>query len=116
MLVLFFTIIFIAELIIAGWLVSGITSLNKKVCATNQEVIEFQPQIKTCLKNAKEEIKKVSRSLECFTDFVAKKQTDCKESFKKNLPSKIILSILKIPAKRLITIIELVLAIKKFLK
>lgn len=116
MLVLFFTIIFIAELIIAGWIIGGIASLTQKVCALNQEVIDFQPQIKTCLKNLRAETNKVLSGLECFTNFAAKKKDNCKESFKKNLTTKIILSILKIYAKKLVTLIEIAFAIKKLLK
>ena len=116
MLVLFFTIIFIAELIIAGWLIGGIASLNKKVCALNQEVIDFQPQIKTCLENLRAKTNKVLSGLECVTDFVSKKKDFCKESFKKNLTTNIILSVLKIYAKRLVTLIEVAFAIKKLLK
>lgn len=116
MLVLFFTIIFIAELIIAGWLVSCIVSVDKKVCALNQEVLTIKPQIKDHISKLRATINKVLGGLNCFVDYVAKKSSDCKESFKKGLITKIVLFILKIPARRIVTIIEMAMSLKKFLK
>ncbi len=116
MLVLFFTIIFIAELIIAGWIIGGIASIDKNVCALNQEVIDFQPQIKSSLKSLQTAANKVFTVFDCFTDFVTQKKDYCKETFKKNLTTQIILSVLKIYAKRLVTFIEIAFAIKKLLK
>ena len=46
MLILFFTIIFLAELIIASWIITQITKARRFVCEVNQQVTDIQPLIK----------------------------------------------------------------------
>lgn len=116
MLVLFFTIIFIAELIVAGWIVSHIISFNKTICETNQKVLELQPQIITEIRKARITLCKLLKDLDCFVTFVAEKQDNCKLALKQNLLSSVAAFILKIPMKKIITVINVITAIKKFIK
>ena len=54
MLTLFFTIIFLAEIIVAGWVISWIIKLDKKVCETNKKMLEFQPKMREQIKQVDE--------------------------------------------------------------
>ena len=97
MLTLFFTIIFLAEIIVAGWVISWIIKLDKKVCETNKKMLEFQPKMR-------EQIKKLTCTLELVN------------SLKKNIITTILFMILKIPFKQIATGVEILLLIKKILR
>ncbi|MCM1339113.1 MAG: hypothetical protein NC191_05535 [Muribaculaceae bacterium] len=116
MLVLFFTIIFIAELIIAGWLIGHITAFDKKICALNNQVVKIQPQIKSEFAKIREPITKALAALDKFVEFMADQGVNCKEQLKKCILSKILTAILKIPFKQISAILDIALTIKKLLK
>jgi len=116
MLVLFFTIIFIAELIVTTWLISLIINLDKTVCELNQKVLTIQPEIKDNIQITKNIISQILSGLDCFTKFISTKREDCKNALKQNLLSTIAGFILRIPVKKIIALINIVLTIKKFIK
>ena len=49
MFTIFFTIIFIAELIVAGWLISLILRLDKAVCSLNEKITDSRTLVKKSL-------------------------------------------------------------------
>ena len=51
MFTLFFTIIFLAELIITGWLIWAILKLDSYVCALNEQILESHIPIKKTFLN-----------------------------------------------------------------
>ena len=116
MLVLFFTIIFIAEIIIATWLISHIKAFDQNICTLNEKVLGFQPQIKSCFTKIRAEVAKVLLALDKFVEFMASQGINCKEQLKKCILSKILMAILKIPVKEIATILDIVMFIKKLLK
>jgi hypothetical protein len=116
MLILFFTIVFIAELIILEKIISQILKFKKHIYNLNHQIDEFKPQIKSNIKNLRICIAKVLNILNCFVSFVINKRTNCSENIKKNLIVKILAFILKIPFKRIWTIINTILAIRKIIK
>lgn len=116
MLVLFFTIIVIAELIITVWLVLGLIKADKAVCETNKKIIEFQPILKSKLGKLKSIISLVLSSLDYCVMFIAEKKENFQNAFKKNLLSSILCIILKIPGKQILTILEILLTLKKLFK
>ncbi len=113
MFILFFTIVIVAQLIVTYHIVSYIKALDKKVCAINQSVTEIRPQIVSQITTFKSMITTVSKKLDCFNDFVVEKAQDCEKAIKKNLITTILFYILKIPGKRILTIIDIVMMIKK---
>ncbi len=113
MLTLFFTIIFIAELIVAGWIISGIIKLDKIVLSKNQEVLNFQPILKDQLQKTKSIIDIAGLSLDYFVTFIAEQKENCVILIKKNIIASILFLILKIPGKQIFTIVDLIFAVKK---
>jgi hypothetical protein len=116
MLILFFTIVFIAELIILEKVISQILKFKKSISNLNIQIEEFKPQIKSDMKNLRLSITKILNSLNCFVSFVANKRINCSENIKKNLIVKILAFILRIPFKRIWTVVNTVLTIRKLLK
>jgi hypothetical protein len=116
MLILFFTIVFIAELIVLEKAVSSILKLKKQVCDLNTQVIAFRPQIKTGIKDVRVALAKILSKLNCFVTFVVEKRIDCGENIKRTLATKVLAFILKIPVKRIWAIVNTILTIRKFLK
>jgi len=113
MFILFFTIVLIAQLIVAYHIVTYIIALDKKVCAISQTITEARPQIVNQVTSFKSIIKTISKNLDCFNDFVIEKSKDCQTALKKNLITTILFYILKIPGKRILTIIDIIMMIKK---
>jgi hypothetical protein len=116
MLYIFFTIVFIAELIVLEKIISSLRKLNNAVCDINSKILEFQPKIKDDIKALRITISGVLGKLDCFVTFVAKKRTDCGKQISKNLLLKILGFILRIPAKRILTVLDIVLMIRKVWK
>ena len=73
MLTLFFTIIFLAEIIVAGWVISWIIKLDKKVCETNKKMLEFQPKMREQIKKLTCTLELASSCLDYFVTFIAER-------------------------------------------
>lgn len=116
MLTLFFTIIFLAEIIVAGWVISWIVKLDKKVCETNKKMLEFQPKMREQIKKLTCTLELASSCLDYFVTFIAERKTTCVNSLKKNIITTILFMILKIPFKQIATGVEILLLIKKILR
>ena len=105
-----------AEIIVAGWVISWIIKLDKKVCAANQKVLEFQPKLKEQIKKLTCMLELASSCLDYFVTFIAERKATCVNSLKKNLITTILFMILKIPFKQIATGVEILLLVKKVLR
>jgi hypothetical protein len=115
MLVLFFTIIFLAELIVAGWLIAQITKARKFVCEVNEQVTTVQPLIKENIEKAHEILSKTLVSLEAFMKFLAEKQGEFGTLFNRNIFSTAVAIVLKLPFKEILSLLEVIIKVKKIL-
>ena len=116
MLTLFFTLTFLAELIVANWIITKIIKFNNQVKEINVRVIEYQPLLKRSIQKTHGKITKSLNSLNCFVQFVADKKHECKELCSKNIITSIVCLIVKLPYKQIFSALEVILAIKKIIK
>jgi hypothetical protein len=116
MLYLFFTIVFIAELIILERIISGIVRFDKKVCNMNCKVLTFQSKIKDDIKLLRSVINAVLDKLDCFVTFLATKRTDCGKQIKKSLLMTVLGFILRIPTKKIMTIVDILFMVRRLWK
>ena len=113
---IFFTTIFIAELIIASWIISKIIAFNKLVCETNKQIIDFQAKIPETFNNTRILINTFLLKLNGFRQFVSKKKDECTKVLTPNNYIKFISFFLNQELKKLLVIIDIALAVKKLLK
>lgn len=117
MFILFFTIVFIAELIVVAKLISVLKQADATVLEINSQVNETKPQISQGMTCAKEGVKVVTKGVGALATFVESKK---KESFK--IAVKLILSIVlllllkKFPNKKLLTVVDVLFALSNILK
>ena len=116
MLTVFFTIIFISEVIIASWLISYLRKFDKIVCETNDKVSFIQPVIKEKIELSRKVITLVMTSYEYFVEFVAKKKKQYTTSLTKNIITALLIMVLRIPGKNILQVIDFVLMVKNILK
>ena len=116
MLILFFTIIFLAELIIASWIITQITKARRFVCEVNQQVTDIQPLIKENIDIAHEKLSKTLASLEAFMKFLAEKQGELGTLMNRNIFSTAVAVVLKLPFKEILSLLEVIIKVKRILK
>lgn len=116
MFTLFFIIIFLAELIIAGWIISKIRKANEIVLEYNKKITAIQPVIKDTLQKTREIITLINSKLTCFCASAADKKESCKNLFKNKNLTEIAMWIMKIPFKQIITMLEIILTIRKIIR
>lgn len=116
MLTLFFTIIFLAELIVANWIISKIVKFDNKVKETNIQILEIQPILRKYIRSTHYKLTKALNSLNCFVTFVADKKHQCKELCSKNIITSIVCLIVRLPYKQIFSALEVILTIKKILR
>ncbi len=116
MLTLFFTITFIAELIVAGWVISWILRFDKIICQTNLQVTQQRVELVSKMNCAKTSINKTLTALNNFVTFINDKKCECKKAFETNIITSILCLILKLPFKQILSALEVILTIKKILR
>ena len=116
MLTLFFTIIFLAELIVAGWIISWIIKFDKAVCQTNSQVTLQRKELISKMNDAKMSINKTLTALNNFVTFINDKKCECKNAFETNIITSILCLILKLPFKQILSALEVILTVKKLLQ
>lgn len=116
MLILFFTITFIAELIVAEKVISWVRNTNQKINTINNQVLEIKPTIQEKLSMFHENVTKVKIPLCNIALFVTDKKDTCTKFIEKDIFSEILAIFLKIPFKQIISTIELIITIRKLLK
>lgn len=116
MFTLFFTIIFIAEVIIAIWLILFIHKLNKKICRANNSILELQPILKDKVCKLKITINTVYLGIDYFAEFITRKKEQCSTALSNNIVVLILFLLLNTSGKRILAFIDLFMAFKKFIK
>lgn len=116
MLTLFFTIIFLAELIVASWIISKIKKADAIVCDYNNKVTEIKPILKDNLQKVHEIISNIHSKLNCLTSSVSNRVENCKNLFKSKALTSFAMWVLNIPYKKILTVVEIILTIRKLTK
>lgn len=116
MITIFFTIVFIAELIITGWLISIILKADRMVCEANEKVLNLQPAIKEQIQGFKIAVNTVLLGVDFFASFLEKKKEECLNICSKNLITTILFFVLNNAGRKVLGFIDLFLALRKFLK
>lgn len=116
MLHLFFTITFIAEIIVTVWVVSKLKKWDRAVLEMNNQVLDYQPVLLDKLTKIKTNVNKSMVALKSLVTFIGETKGECKKLFSKNFLSALGCLILKIPFKQILTILDVIFMLKKFLK
>ncbi len=116
MMTIFFTIIFIAELIITFWIISQINRGIKWAQETNKTILESKNTINSTLSELQNEINSVRLNIEKFSGMVEKKKEDFIQIFSKDLITNLGFLVLNTNVKSMLTFIDVILTIRKFLK
>jgi hypothetical protein len=116
MLYLFFTIVFIAELVVLEKIVSLILKLKGNVHEMNCKIVDFKPKMKDYIKNFRSVVGVIFGKLDCFVTFVAQRRTDCSKRIKKGLLMTVLGFILRIPTKQVLTIVDILMMVRKVWK
>ena len=116
MLVLFFTIIFIAELIIAGQIIALIQKARQNVCQINQTVTDMKPEIERNICDVRIAINTILLRITGVHGFVDKRKEDYKKIFSANFLTKAACFILANDWKKIFFALDVILTIKKLLK
>lgn len=113
---IFFTIIFIAELIIASWLISLMNKCTKWANTQNAYITSNQKILQEQIQKIYTITKTIHTNLDSFSNTIEKKREDIIQIFSKNTLTTIGYILLNTNIKSVITFIDLILTIKKFLK
>ena len=115
MFVLFFVIVFIAELIVASKIIQIIKKADAKVCTVNEQILSARPQIKKGITSVRIEINKIHLSITQIQIKLKKKKEEYKIVLLKNILTGICFLLLNYNAKRALTTVELALSLKDFI-
>ena len=115
MFVLFFVIVFIAELIVASKIVQIIKKADAKICTVNEQILSARPQIKKGITSVRIEINKILLSITQIQIKLKKKKEEYKIVLLKNVLTWICFLLLNYNVKRALTTVELVLSLKDFI-
>lgn len=115
MLTLFFTIIFIAELIIAFWIISIILKCDKAVLDANQKVIALRPVIKSRINDVKMLINTAFLGIDYFAQFIEKKKNAVINALSKNIIIAVLFIVLNTGGKKALTFLDWTLSFVKFM-
>lgn len=116
MLTIFFTIIFIAELIIAGWIISILQKTDKYVCEINEKVVNIQPVLKKQINQFQIVINTILLGIDSFAVFLTKKKDECVNVCSKNIITTVVYLFLNTGAKRIFVFVDLLISLVKFIK
>ena len=115
MFVLFFVIVFIAELIVAFKIIQIIKNADAKICTANEQILSAKPQIKKEITSIRIEINKILLSITQIQIKLKKKKEEYKIVLLKNILTGICFLLLNYNAKRALTTVELALSLKDFI-
>ena len=114
MLVLFFTIIFIAELIIAGQIIALIQKARQNVCQINQTVTDMKPEIEKNICDVRIAINTILLRITGVHGFIDKRKEDYKKIFSANFLTKAACFIIANDWKKTLCVLDAILTIKNF--
>ena len=108
MLGLFFTIVFISELIIASWVISHLRMWNKAVCNANIKVLAIKPKICKILVKFKTSVELITTGYDKAVLFVVNQKSNMINIIVKNLVTVILVFLLKVPARKAIVFFDVI--------
>lgn len=115
MLVLFFTIIFIAELIIAGQIIALIQKARQNVCQINKTVTDIKPELERNICDIRIAINTVLLRITGVHGFIDKRKEDYKKIFSTNFLTKAACFVLANDWKKIFLALDVILTLKKFI-
>jgi len=86
------------------------------VCAANTRVLDIQPVLKDNLQKIKGITETLHSRLDCVIKSVTNKKNECKNIIRNKALTEFALWIMKLPYKRIISVLEIILTIRKILK
>lgn len=117
MLILFFTIVFIAELIVAGKIISVLNNVRASVNDVNNQVTEAKPVISDGMRVAKNGVSTVTKGLGNLSSYISGKKKEALKIAVKGLVALVLLLFLrKLPHKKVLTAVDILFAIGNILK
>lgn len=116
MLTIFFTIIFIAEIIITIYLIMLIRKINKKVCKANKQILALRLQIEEQLYKLELSINQIHLHLTHFNNFIDTKKEQCTSFLSNNAIIGILFLFLNTSGKKFLALVDLFVAFNKFIK
>lgn len=116
MLILFFTTIFVSELIITFWIISIIRKFNKMTCEMNEKVLQIQPILpeKICLE--KEMLKNIRLKTDKYGAYINEKKESYKQLITPQIITVIAAFLIKNDWKKFFMAIDIFLSIKRLLR
>ena len=117
MLTIFFVIVFIAELIVAGKVISVLKDADAKVCEINDQVTEAKPVVVSSMNSVSAGVKSAAKGVDTAVKFLEKKRRSAIISLTKAVAGIVIfLLIKKYPHKRLLTAVDAIYSLDSLLK
>jgi len=117
MLILFFTIVFIAELIVAEKAISWIKQKNLVVCEINQQITEIKPLIDKGVISAKNGVCSLTNGMCAVSKFILSKKREGIKILTKIVFAGIMLIVLKkMPNKKILTVVDVLFTFANLLK
>ena len=117
MLILFFTIVFIAELIVAGKVISILKQASSSLNEINVQIDEAKSAITKGVVAAKNGVATVTKGVSGFSAFLAGKQKEVFKYLVKGIIAIVLLVFLrKLPHKKVLSVVDVLFAIGNLLK
>ena len=117
MLILFFTIVFIAELIVVGKVISVIKQASSSVNEFGARLEEVKPAITSGVVTVKNGVSSVTKGLGAFSLFVENKKNEVFKYLVKGILALVLLVFLKkLPHKKVLSFVDILFALNNLLK
>lgn len=117
MLIIFFTIVFIAELIVIAKIISLLKKANNTICEINSQLKEVKPLIKKGIADAKNGVSGITSGIGGFSKFIDKKKKDIlKILLKGGIVLIVFIAFKKFPNKRILTAFDWAFTLGKLFK
>ena len=117
MLILFFTIVFIAELIVTAKVVSILKQTSSSINEVTEQLVQTKPAITEGLSAAKKGVSTVTKGVGSISTFIEGKKKDAfKFAIKGVLALVLLIFLRKLPHKKVMTTIDVLFAIGNLLK
>lgn len=117
MLILFFTIVFIAELIVTAKVVSILKQTSCSINEITEQLVQTKPTITEGLSTAKKGVSSVTKSVGSISTFIEGKKKDAFKIVVKGILALALLIFLrKLPHKKVMTTVDVLFALSNLLK
>lgn len=117
MLTIFFIIVFIAELIVAGKVISALKECSATVCSINNQVTETKSAVSKSVQSVSSGVKSAAKTAGLMTKFLEKRRRDAIIALTKGVAGIVIfLLIKKYPNKRLLSVVDVIFSLDNLLK